>query len=99
MINVDQNTATFVDPMQTMGMSPNPSAHVSRINSFNTFDGTPHSNLNDRTQFENVLNSYLLQRNSSIQQIPPIGNHKLDIFVIFHLVLQEGGFEIVCQSN
>jgi hypothetical protein len=68
---------------------------VGKVNSYSTFDGTPHSNLNERLQFENVLNNYLMQRNSNIQRIPPVGHQQMDVFSIFHLVIQEGGFETV----
>jgi hypothetical protein len=81
--------------MQTpVGRSQTP---VGKINSFATFDGTPHSNLNDRLQFESVLNNYLMQRNSNIQRIPPVGQQQMDVFSIFHLVIQEGGFEAVLK--
>jgi hypothetical protein len=66
-----------------------------RQNSFKTFEGTAHSNLNDRQQFENVFHNYLIQRNINPISIPLIGQHPFDAFSTLHVALQIGGFDTV----
>lgn len=79
-------------PLQNVS-SAHPTHH--RQNSFKTFEGTAHSNLNDRQQFENVFHNYLIQRNINPSSIPLIGQQPFDAFSTLHVALQYGGFETV----
>jgi hypothetical protein len=64
------------------------------INQFQTFK-TQFQNLNERVQFEAIFQNLLIQRNSNINHLPSFGNTFMDSFLLFHLVVQEGGFETV----
>jgi hypothetical protein len=64
-------------------------------NAFRTLDGTAHQSLNERKNFERVVGQILQQRNSSMAAIPSIQEKQIDLFVLFHKVLQEGGFDKV----
>ena len=66
-----------------------------RPNIFRTLDGTMHQRLNERPSFDLVLNRYLEQRGISPSQIPTF----IDCFVLFHTVLQHGGYEKVILTK
>jgi hypothetical protein len=83
-------------------LSPNlPVSHFNSVSpfprpsTFKTFNGTAHSNLNERSQFEMVLHNFLMKRNISIGMIPVVNNSQIDTFCLFHFVIQDGGLESV----
>ncbi|KAI8896214.1 hypothetical protein BC833DRAFT_598498 [Globomyces pollinis-pini] len=72
---------------------------TTRQNSFKTFEGTPHANLNERSVFEATFHQFLQKRNTNAGRIPPLGQKPMDAFVTFHTIVQEGGFDKLRISN
>ena len=66
---------------------------TNRPNQFRTFENTQHQRLNERASFDLVLQKYLEQRGLQMSQIPP----SIDCFLLFHFVVQAGGYEQVLK--
>lgn len=70
-----------------------------QINTMNTFSNPRNQSLNQRATFDVAFSLFLARGSGSIPSIPLIQNKPLDIFLFFHYVIIEGGYERVNLSN
>jgi hypothetical protein len=71
---------------------------ANRTNSFKTFENTKYQAFNERIHFEIGFEKYLASQPKTYPKVS-IQGRELDVFVLFHLVLQQGGLEEVNRKG